>query len=87
MNSLHPTETVRIHLAANVSDEEIIALVVSVCGAQQAAMLAWLDGEDDDRERLTPKFDGTIYKRGAVPNARTPNGKSFGARNPPTTST
>jgi hypothetical protein len=60
VNNGYPTKTVRIHPPIKASHEEIIALAVSVCRAQQAAMLAWLDGEDDDKERLAPKFDGTI---------------------------
>jgi hypothetical protein len=60
VNTGYPTKTVRIHPSLNASREEIIALVVSVCRAQQAAMLAWLDGDEDDTERLAPNFDGTF---------------------------
>jgi hypothetical protein len=60
VNNGYLTKTVRIHLKPGATDEEIIAQVVAVCRAQQNAMLAWLDGEDDDKERLAPKFDGTI---------------------------
>jgi hypothetical protein len=60
VNAGYPTKTVRIHLHKNGSHDEIIELVKSTCRSEQNAMLAWLDGEKDDRERLAPKFDGTI---------------------------
>jgi hypothetical protein len=60
IKSDYQTKTVRIHPAPNASHEEIIELVVSVCRAQHSAMLSWLDGEDEDKERLAPKFNGTL---------------------------
>jgi hypothetical protein len=61
----YPTKTVRIHVDASSAEdnqqaEAIIAKIASECHSQQNAVLAWLDGEQDDRERLGPKFDGTI---------------------------
>ena len=37
-----------------------IELIQRRCGELQAQMLAWLDGERNDRARLAPKWDGTI---------------------------
>lgn len=38
----------------------VIATVEEICHREQQAMLAWADGHVDDKERLKPKFDGTM---------------------------
>jgi len=39
---------------------DVAAVIEVECQKQQSAMLAWLDGNVDDKERLAPKFNGTL---------------------------
>lgn len=50
--------TVRIH--ADLSSPESAAFIERACKEQHSAMLAWQDGATDDKERLKPKYDGTV---------------------------
>jgi hypothetical protein len=39
---------------------DVAAAIEDECRKQQSAMLSWMDGDIDDRQRLAPKFDGSI---------------------------
>ena len=56
--------TVRIHVDLSVADPHevaaVIATVEEICNREQQAMLAWADGNIDDKQRLGPKYDGTL---------------------------
>lgn len=55
----YPTKTVPIKV--DFSDPHAaIARIEERCGELHAEMLAWLDGDRDDRARLAAKFDGTV---------------------------
>jgi hypothetical protein len=63
VNSGYPTKTVPIPVGlgfGNMAPRDVAAAIEDECQKQQSAMLAWMDGGVDDRERLAPKFDGTI---------------------------
>jgi hypothetical protein len=63
VNSGYPTKTVPIPVRlgiGNMAPCDVAAAIEEECQKQQSAMLAWMDGEVDDRQRLAPKFDGTI---------------------------
>ena len=55
----YPTKTVPLEV--DFSDpHSAIARIEERCRELHAEMLAWLDGDRDDRARLAPKFDGTV---------------------------
>ena len=53
----HPA-TVRIHV--DLFCPSAIETIERICHREQTAMWLWLDNKDADRERLRPKFNGTI---------------------------
>jgi hypothetical protein len=56
--------TVRLHVDLTVTEPHDVASVIvtveEICNREQQAMLAWADGSVSDRERLAPKYDGTV---------------------------
>jgi hypothetical protein len=63
VNSGYSTKTVPIPVGlgvGNLAPCEVAAVIEDECQKQQSAMLAWLDGDVDDKKRLAPKFDGTL---------------------------
>jgi hypothetical protein len=63
INSGYPTKTVPIPVGLGVGNMppcDVAAVIEEECQKQQSAMLAWLDGDVDDKERLAPKFNGTL---------------------------
>jgi hypothetical protein len=59
----YPTKTVPIPVGlgpGNMPPADVAKAIEEECQKQQAAMLAWLDGETDDKARLAPKFNGSI---------------------------
>lgn len=63
VNSGYPTKTVPIPVGLGVGNMppcDVAAVIEDECQKQQNAMLAWLDGDVDDKERLAPKYNGTL---------------------------
>src|ERR1700754_1199113 len=61
VNSGYSTKTVPIPVGlgvGNLASCEVAAVIEDECQKQQSAMLAWLDGDGDDKKGLGPKFDG-----------------------------
>ncbi|MEH2505616.1 hypothetical protein V1290_004427 [Bradyrhizobium sp. AZCC 1578] len=50
--------TVRIHV--DFSRPDAFETIENICRREQAAMELWLEDRGDDRERLRPKFNGTV---------------------------
>jgi len=50
--------TVRIHV--DLSDSNAKATIEQICQREQECLERWLDKGNDDKERLKPKFNGTI---------------------------
>lgn len=49
-----------VHIHVDLSNPDAGESIERICQREQAAMLLWLDERGDDRERLRPKFNGTI---------------------------
>jgi hypothetical protein len=63
INSGYPTKTVPIPIGLGVGNMppcDVAAMIEDECQKQQSAMLAWLEGDVDDKERLAPEFNGTL---------------------------
>jgi hypothetical protein len=63
VNSGYPTKTVPIPVGlgvGNMAARDVAAAIEDECRKQQSAVLSWMDGDIDDRQRLAPKFDGSI---------------------------
>jgi hypothetical protein len=59
----YPIKTVPIPVGMGVGNRppsEAADVIAQECLKQQNEMLDWLDGKNEDRERLAPKYDGTL---------------------------
>lgn len=57
--ALYDPKTVRIYIDGP-DPEAVCERIKRICQREQEAMLSWADGNASDRERLGPKYDGTL---------------------------
>ena len=57
--ALYEPKTVRIYVDG-LDPEAAIERIRRICQREHEAMLRWADGNASDRERLGPKYDGTL---------------------------
>ncbi|MCW5690800.1 MAG: hypothetical protein KIT48_00390 [Pseudolabrys sp.] len=62
--SAYKPRSVRIHVNTSATEahdvDRALQAIEDICRREQGAMLSWADGHRADRERLAPRFDGTM---------------------------
>ena len=62
----YPTKTVRIHVDLTSIAGCDLDLIESICRREQQAMWSWADDNMSDKDRLAPKYDGTVRSLAAL---------------------